>query len=66
VRTVLSNIQFRNFALQANVESERRPAVWFTMRQSDEFKPSVSFKTGSLNRFFSKGSCRFFCPQEAA
>ncbi|KAG1656076.1 hypothetical protein FOA52_005738 [Chlamydomonas sp. UWO 241] len=44
VRTVLSNIKFKNFALKSNVEAARRPSVWYTMPASDEFKPSVSLQ----------------------
>ncbi|KAG1681196.1 hypothetical protein FOA52_015639 [Chlamydomonas sp. UWO 241] len=44
VRTVLSNITFRNFTLLSNVEAAFHPSVWYTMPASDDFKPSFGYR----------------------
>ncbi|KAG1661973.1 hypothetical protein FOA52_007145 [Chlamydomonas sp. UWO 241] len=72
VRTVLSNIKFRNFALKSNVEPAFRPSVWYTMPASDEFKPSyisasrgityenVDFRAFLNNAPIDTGASRYF------
>ncbi|KAG1679774.1 hypothetical protein FOA52_012685 [Chlamydomonas sp. UWO 241] len=72
VRTILSNVEFKNFAAHSDMQPGRRPSVWFSMTQSDEFKPSsisasrgityenVDFRAFLNNEPIDTGASRYF------